>query len=95
MDGRASPLPHNTPVAPDPDLMGTIYLMTWTTGVSCPPLTGMHLDMHLGMPGCFGIDLAGFCAGSAYSIVSMLVVYLGTLHRCETFSAAVRSGLIS
>jgi hypothetical protein len=71
--------------------MSTTYLMTWTTGVSCAPSTGMHL----GTQGRFGIDLAGFCAGSAYSILFMLVVYVCTLHRCETFSAAVRSGLVS
>jgi hypothetical protein len=64
------------PLAPDPNLMGVTYLMTWAQGVAISPLSGMHL----GMQGRFGIDSRGFLRWNASFTVLMLAVDVGVLH---------------
>jgi hypothetical protein len=69
------------PLAPDPDLMGITYLMTWAAGVSSSPFSGMHLAMH----GRFGIDSRGFLRWNGGFVLFMLAVYVVTLHLFEAW----------
>jgi len=64
------------PLAPDPNLMGITYLMTWAAGVSSSPFSGMHLAMH----GRFGIDSRGFLRWNGPFTLFMLAVDIGVLH---------------
>lgn len=64
------------PLAPDPNLMGITYLMTWAAGVSSSPFSGMHLAMH----GRFGIDSRGFLRWNGRFTLFMLMVDIGVLH---------------
>lgn len=40
------------PLAPDPNLLGMVFLMSWALGVTVSPFSGMHLAMQ----GRYGID---------------------------------------
>lgn len=64
------------PLAPDPNLMGITYLMSWAAGVSSSPFSGMHLAMH----GRFGIDSRGFLRWNGPFTLFMLAVDVGVLH---------------
>ena len=67
------------PLAPDPNLMGITYLMTWAAGVSSSPLSGMHL----GMQGRFGIDARGFLRWNGRFTLFLLVIDVVALHLFE------------
>ena len=64
------------PLAPDPDLLGVVYLMTWATGVAISPLSGMHRAMQ----GRFGIDARGFLRWNGGFTVMMLAADILVLH---------------
>ena len=64
------------PLAPDPNLMGITYLMSWAAGVSSSPFSGMHLAMQ----GRFGIDSRGFLRWNGGFTLLMLVIDVGVLH---------------
>lgn len=64
------------PLAPDPDLMGVTYLMTWAAGVSSSPFSGMHLAMH----GRFGVDPRRFVRWNGGFTLFMLLVDVLALH---------------
>lgn len=57
------------PLAPDPNLMGITYLMTWAAGVTSSPLSGMHLAMQ----GRFGVDARGFLRWNGGFVLFMLM----------------------
>jgi hypothetical protein len=67
------------PLAPDPNLMGITYLMTWAAGVSSSPLSGMHLAMQ----GRFGIDARGFLRWNGGFVLFMLAADLLVLQLYE------------
>lgn len=67
------------PLAPDPDLMGITYLMTWAAGVTSSPFSGMHLAMQ----GRYGIDARGFLRWNGSFTLGMLVVDVLVLHLFE------------
>jgi len=69
------------PLAPDPNLMGITYLMTWAAGVSSSPFSGMHLAMH----GRFGIDSRGFLRWNGGFTLFMLAVDAAVLHLYEAW----------
>jgi len=71
------------PLAPDPDLMGMVYLMAWAQGVAISPLSGMHLAMQ----GRFGIDPRGFLRWNGSYTLFMLVLDAGVLHLYEKLTA--------
>lgn len=71
------------PLAPDPNLMGITYLMTWAAGVSSSPFSGMHLAMQ----GRFGVDARGFMRWNGRFTLVMLALYVLALHLYEHFSA--------
>ena len=71
------------PLAPDPNLMGVTYLMTWAQGVAISPLSGMHL----GMQGRFGIDSRGFLRWNGSYTLAMLVLDAAALHLYESMVA--------
>ena len=71
-----------TPLAPDPDLLGIVYLMTWATGVAISPLSGMHLAMQ----GRFGIDARGFLRWNGGFTLIMLSADIVALHLFERFA---------
>ncbi|HOP15769.1 MAG TPA: hypothetical protein PLX99_04125, partial [Gammaproteobacteria bacterium] len=64
------------PLAPDPNLMGITYLMSWAAGVSSSPFSGMHLAMQ----GRFGIDSRGFLRWNGSFTLLMLAIDVGVLH---------------
>ena len=64
------------PLAPDPNLMGITYLMTWASGVSSSPFSGMHLAMQ----GRFGIDGRGILRWNGPYTLLMLAVDFVVLH---------------
>lgn len=64
------------PLAPDPNLLGITFLMTWATGVAASPLSGMHL----GMQGRFGIDARAFLRWNARFTLLMLAIEVCALH---------------
>jgi hypothetical protein len=64
------------PRAPDPNLMGITYLMSWAAGVSSSPFSGMCLAMH----GRFGIDSRGFVRWNGPFTLFMLAVDAIVLH---------------
>jgi hypothetical protein len=64
------------PLAPDPNLLGITYLMSWAAGVSSSPLSGMHLAMQ----GRFGIDARGFLRWNGGFTLFMLAVDILVLH---------------
>jgi hypothetical protein len=70
------------PLAPDPNLMGITYLMTWAAGVSASPLSGMHLAMQ----GRFGIDARGFLRWNGGFVLFMLLADILVLHLFERLS---------
>ena len=74
------------PLAPDADLLGIVYLMTWAAGVSSSPLSGMHL----GMQGRFGIDARGFLRWNSGFTLIMLVVDIAVLHLFARFAGLIR-----
>ncbi len=67
------------PLAPDPNLLGITYLMTWAAGVSSSPLSGMHLAMQ----GRFGIDPRGFLRWNGPFVLLMLVIDVAALQLYE------------
>lgn len=67
------------PLAPDPNLMGITYLMSWAAGVASSPFSGMHLAMH----GRFGIDSRRFLRWNGAFTLFMLAVDVGVLHLFE------------
>ena len=71
------------PLAPDPNLMGITYLMTWAAGVSSSPFSGMHLAMH----GRFGIDSRGFLRWNGSFTLFMLAVDVLVLHIYQAVGA--------
>jgi hypothetical protein len=71
------------PLAPDPNLMGITYLMTWAAGVSSSPFSGMHLAMH----GRFGIDSRGFLRWNGSFTLFMLAVDVLVLHLFQAVGA--------
>ena len=71
------------PLAPDPNLMGITYLMTWAGGVSSSPLSGMHLAMQ----GRYGIDPRGFLRWNGAFTLFMLVVDVAVLHAYQALAA--------
>ena len=70
------------PLAPDPDLLGIVYLMTWATGVAVSPLSGMHLAMQ----GRFGIDARGFLRWNGGFALIMLTADIVALYLFERFA---------
>jgi hypothetical protein len=70
------------PLAPDPNLMGITYLMTWAQGVAISPLSGMHL----GMQGRFGVDSRGFLRWNGSFTLLMLAADVGVLHLYEALA---------
>ena len=70
------------PLAPDPNLMGITYLMTWAGGVASSPLSGMHLAMQ----GRFGVDARGFLRWNGGFVLLMLATDVVVLHLFERLS---------
>lgn len=70
------------PLAPDPNLLGVVYLMTWAAGVAISPLSGMHLAMQ----GRFGIDARGFLRWNGGFTLVMLIADIAVLHLLECFA---------
>ena len=70
------------PLAPDPNLLGVVYLMTWAAGVAISPLSGMHLAMQ----GRFGIDARGFLRWNGGFTLVMLTADILVLHLFERFA---------
>ena len=68
------------PLAPDPNLMGITYLMSWAAGVSSSPFSGMHLAMA----GRFGVDSRGFLRWNGRFTLLMVAVDALVLHLFET-----------
>ncbi|MDJ0738381.1 MAG: hypothetical protein QNJ91_01610 [Gammaproteobacteria bacterium] len=71
------------PLAPDPNLLGITYLMTWAAGVAWSPLSGMHLAIQ----GRFGIDPRGFLRWNAGFTLLMLAADVAMLHLYAAFAA--------
>ena len=71
------------PLAPDPNLMGITYLMSWAAGVSSSPFSGMHLAMQ----GRFGIDARGFLRWNGPFTLTMLVIDVGVLHLYQAWQS--------
>jgi len=76
------------PLAPDPNLMGITYLMTWAAGVSSSPFSGMHLAMH----GRFGIDSRGFLRWNGGFTLFMLAIDSGVLHLYQAWQGWTSAG---
>jgi hypothetical protein len=71
------------PLAPDPNLMGITYLMTWAQGVAISPLSGMHL----GMQGRFGVDSRGFLRWNGSFTLVMLALDVCVLHLYQALAS--------
>lgn len=70
------------PLAPDPNLLGITFLMSWAAGVTLSPFSGMHLAMQ----GRFGIDARGFVRWNGRYTLFMLAIDSVALHLYELIS---------
>jgi hypothetical protein len=69
------------PLAPDPNLVGMVFLMAWSLGVCVSPLSGMHLAMQ----GRFHLPATRFFRWNAPYVLVMWCVDSGLLHLYDHF----------
>ncbi len=83
--GIATSSPLLLPIVDDPNLLGMLYLMCWSTGVMASPLSGIHLAMQ----GRYGVAAHKIAHANTSFLVVMLLVEISALFIFEWLTASI------
>ncbi|OOY45106.1 hypothetical protein BOV92_06665, partial [Solemya velum gill symbiont] len=81
--GIATSSPLLLPIVDDPNLLGMLYLMCWSTGVMVSPLSGIHLAMQ----GRYGVVAHKIAQANIGFLLPMLLIEIAALFIFEWFTA--------